>query len=381
MSSEVILFVDDEEKILRAIKRNLSQFFKVEIALGAEEALAALSQPNDYAVVVSDMDMPIMNGIELLSRIQDKWPDIVRIMLTGKADLQSTIEAVNKDNVFKFLTKPVKTEDLKAAIDSGIAQYKLRTLEKEMMEDTLQGSIKILTDILSIVKPELFGRVSRMKQVANSLAKHLKYPNLWEVDISALLSSVGFVSVPDSVIEKNNKGLGLTLPEKRMIDESYNVAVRLVGNIPRLETISTIIRQHKISYQDANKDGISLHPIARILKVASDYIELTGLSDEPEKVYKVMNTVKLAQYDPQVLAALKNVISLRGTYKLIEVPIKDLKEGMIFAKNVEGKYKTVLIPKGQEVTPSIKARLMNYALTAGIEEETVPVLIANDDVI
>jgi DNA-binding NtrC family response regulator len=124
MSKEVILFVDDEEKILKAVRRNLSQFFEVDTALGAEDALAKLSQKNDYAVIVSDLDMPVMNGIELLSRIQDKWPEKIRIMLTGKADLQSTIDAVNKDNVFRFLTKPIKTEDLKSAIDSGLANYR-----------------------------------------------------------------------------------------------------------------------------------------------------------------------------------------------------------------------------------------------------------------
>ena len=105
---EKILFVDDEPAVLEGYKRALHKEFQPDTAVGAQEALTTIAKNGPYAVVVSDMRMPDMDGVQLLSRISTISPTTVRVMLTGHADLQSAIGAVNEGRIFRFLTRLVK---------------------------------------------------------------------------------------------------------------------------------------------------------------------------------------------------------------------------------------------------------------------------------
>jgi DNA-binding NtrC family response regulator len=129
-----VLFVDDDQKVLNGICRQCEDVFAFETANGPEIALEMFDSDGPFAVVVSDMRMPGMNGIELLSRVKEQSPDTTRIMLTGYADLQATIEAVNEGNIFRFLSKPCPQEVLEKAVRDGLEQYRLVTAEHELLE-------------------------------------------------------------------------------------------------------------------------------------------------------------------------------------------------------------------------------------------------------
>ena len=111
-----ILLVDDEPNILAAFKRQLRQNFQIEIAEGGQRGLDAINSLGPFAVVVSDMNMPGMNGIEFLSKVKERSPDSIRMMLTGRADLQVAMEAVNEGNIFRFLTKPILSNTFSKAL-------------------------------------------------------------------------------------------------------------------------------------------------------------------------------------------------------------------------------------------------------------------------
>jgi len=136
-----ILCVDDESNVLEAYQRNLRKRFTIDTALGGEPALALIASQGPYAVIVTDMQMPGMDGVEFLTRAQQKAPDTVRLMLTGNADQKTAVEAVNKGHVFQFLNKPCPPEMLAVALENGIKQYRLITAEREVLEYTLNGSI------------------------------------------------------------------------------------------------------------------------------------------------------------------------------------------------------------------------------------------------
>jgi len=106
-----ILCVDDEPNVLKAYKRGLRSNFAIDIATSGGEALQFIESRGPYAVIVSDMRMPQMNGIELLNTVKQCAPDTVRIMLTGNADQQTAIDAVNPGEIFRFLNKPCQPED------------------------------------------------------------------------------------------------------------------------------------------------------------------------------------------------------------------------------------------------------------------------------
>src|SRR5262249_7877425 len=117
-----------------------------------------------FAVVISDMRMPGMNGAELLGRVRTIAPDSIRMVLTGETDISSAMKAVNDGAIFRFLMKPCSEPVLRGAIEAGLRQYELQNVERNLLENTLNGSIKVLAEVLSLVNPAAFGRSMRVRR-------------------------------------------------------------------------------------------------------------------------------------------------------------------------------------------------------------------------
>jgi len=140
MAKSKILFVDDDIKTLKRLEHAFKTGFEVETAVNAEQALIKIHSDCEYAVIVADMRMADMNGVEFLHKIKRIAPDTIRIMLTGYADMQTAVEAVNKGNIFRFLEKPCLNQDLRDVITEGIAKYEYtKQVEKKAYTDGLTG--------------------------------------------------------------------------------------------------------------------------------------------------------------------------------------------------------------------------------------------------
>src|SRR4051812_1655283 len=203
---EKILFVDDDKNLLASCERNLRKQFQVETAEGGEIGLEKIASRGPFAVVVSDMQMPGMNGIQFLSTVKDRAPDSVRIMLTGNADVEVATGVVNRGNIFRFLTKPVPPEVLSKALEDALAQYRLVTAEKELLNKTLSGSIKLLTDILSIADTVSFGRTKALRNLVAEATTKLGLSNAWEIHLAVMLAPIGYVTVPPETLVKERAG-------------------------------------------------------------------------------------------------------------------------------------------------------------------------------
>ena len=131
-----VLFVDDDPKVLAGIRRQLRKRVPIETVDSGSAGLEAISDKGPFSVVVSDYCMPEMNGIEFLARVRQTAPETVRMLLTGSADLQAAIQAVNQGNIFRFLTKPCSPEQLMEALDSGIKQYRHTRRERKFNQRT-----------------------------------------------------------------------------------------------------------------------------------------------------------------------------------------------------------------------------------------------------
>jgi YesN/AraC family two-component response regulator len=195
-----ILLVDDEQNILDGLKRILRNEFSIEVACGGEIALKMMETAGPFAVVVSDMRMPGMNGVQLLKIIRERTPDVVRLMLTGNSEIQTAISAVNEGSVFRFLAKPCSEEVIKGALNAALAQYDLITAEKEILEKTLRGSVKVLTDILALVNPAAFSRTSRVLHTMQHLVQQLGLHDIWRYELAAMLSQIGCVALNRCVL-------------------------------------------------------------------------------------------------------------------------------------------------------------------------------------
>jgi response regulator RpfG family c-di-GMP phosphodiesterase len=367
-----VLFVDDDPNILAAYQRQLRKQYEIDTALAGDRGLEAVAKTGPYGVIVSDLKMPGMNGIQFLSRVREMAPDSVRIMLTGFAEVQTAIDAVNEGNIFRFLTKPCPPEVLSRALDMGLEQYRLITAERELLEQTLKGSIKVLTQILSLLNPEAFGRASRLSRYAREIGLVMKFPGLWQLETAAMLSQIGFIMLPEEALKKIYHGQQLTPEETQLLDMHPFIASDLLKNIPRLEEIAKII-----AYQEKHFDGTGL-PVdevhrediplgARILKVALDFDTLQTAGDSKSRAIAQLQQ-RPGWYDPKVLTALEAVIWIEGKYQVKVIPLEELQDSMILDDDVWTKTGTLLLAKGQEVNQLIRRRLHDFAQNVGIKE-------------
>ena len=369
-----ILFVDDDPKILKGVSRQLEGVFDLETANGPEEALELVREDGSFAVVISDMRMPSMNGVELLREIRKRSPKTVRMILTGFADLESTIEAVNEGNIFRFLSKPCSPDVLQTAIRDGLEQFRLVHAEQELLEGTLLGSVKVLSEMLSLVNPLAFGRTSLVQRIAMAIGEELKLDNLWDIKIASLLFPLGCITVSQAALECVLQGNPVPESEQAAFDQHAELARNMLKNIPRLESVAEIV-----AYQDMGFDGSGLPresslsgddiPIgARILKVASDFEIAFKTASEPSEALVTLKR-KRGQYDPRVIEGLTSALhNGLGQTESHEVNVFKLEPGMVLAKDVRGNNGHLIITKGQSITESNRQRLRAMSLNGLIGE-------------
>ena len=167
-----ILCVDDEESILRAFQLHLRKDFELHIANSGEEGLQVFDTEGGFAVVLSDMRMPGIDGAAMLAAIKERNPDVVTMLLTGHTDFESAISAVNEGNVFRMLSKPCAPEVLIQSLKAGLRQYELIEGEKILLEQTLKGAVDALSQALATAKPLFFGRAQRVRRLAAWYGAH-----------------------------------------------------------------------------------------------------------------------------------------------------------------------------------------------------------------
>lgn len=368
-----VLLVDDDVNILAAYRRVLRGKLELSVADNGKEALNILKNAGPFAVIVSDYRMPEMDGIEILARARDLFPDTVRIMLTGQADMQAAIDAINQGNIFRFLTKPCPSEVFLKQVYVGIEQYRLIHAERELLDQTLKGSIKVLVDILALVNPMAFSRLGLIRSLAKNLAIQLQVKDIWKVELAALLSQIGCVTVPPQILQRAFRQEDLNPQETALFYSHPQIGCDLLKHIPRMEEVA-----EAINYQMKNFDGSGYPPsslggediplVSRILRVAGDFEVLISTSMPEMKAIRIMQE-KEGVYDPVILDLLKEeVIKLEQERTPVLYAIYELQPGMILAEDILDGNGLVLITKYQEITDVLITRLKNYSRMGMIQE-------------
>lgn len=373
-----VLLVDDEINVLQAFMRHLRKDFHISTAISGMEGLRLLEEEGPFAVVVSDLRMPAMDGIQFLSRVRERYPETVRMMLTGHADLNAAIEAINSGQVFRFMVKPCSVENLRANIQEALELYKLRQAEKELLENTLRGAIKVMTEILELVNPEAFGRSRRIAELAKSIGMRMNLKEVWEIETAALLSQIGWVIIPPALVLKLYGGESLTPEESQIYEMHPIIGSELISKIPRLEGIAKIIAYQEKGYDGSGipKDQVKGEEIplgARILKVVIDFDTYKLRTNDENKAIALMK-LDPNRYDPLVFKILEEFVvdTTKEEVVEIEVTLDELKEGMLLAEDIRTKKGQLLITKGNTVTAPLIERLKNFAVNVGIRE---PILV------
>jgi len=366
-----ILFVDDEPHLLENCQGLLERDFEVETTQKPEEALRRIRDEGPYAVIVSDLRMPGMNGIELLSGVRSASPDTVRIMITGCADLESAMKAVNEGSVFRFLTKPVELEDLRRTVQASLDQYSLIRAEHELLENTLVGSIRMLIEILSLVNPGAFGRSGRIRRFVRHMARRLGLQPAWQYELGGMLSQIGFVAVSQEILEKKWAGQRLTEQEEQLLSSHASVGGALLANIPRMEKIARMIALQGTGPgggppDEADQDE-TIRTGGRLLRTAMglDQHIAQGMS---RKDALVRMRLRPDLYPAEMIQAMDDLELEPASAVRRSVRIRELDSFMVLDEDVYAGNGLLLATKGLEVTVPVILRLRGFASSLGVKE-------------
>jgi response regulator RpfG family c-di-GMP phosphodiesterase len=366
-----ILCVDDEPNVLEGLARTLRTLFIIETAVGGARGVDALQEKGPFVIVVSDLRMPRMTGIQFLAKARELAPNAIRVLLTGQGDMESAIAAVNEGNIFRFLTKPCATGMLVKSLMACVEQHRLITAERVLLEQTLRGSVKALTDILALTNPAASGRATRVRRVALEMMEQCGITEQWPVEVAAMLSQIGFVILPPGTQEKLYAGGNLSDAEWAMLGRVPKVMEQLLANIPRLDLVREILHSCAQNYAGEPTNGGKIHGEsipwgARALRIAIDYDILE--SQQNEEPFAVLRE-RTGWYDPNLLDVFAKVKG-RGKQQMgvRERMLEDLEPGMIFGEDVRSAKGLLLVVRGQEATPSLLERIRNFSSQLGIRE-------------
>ena len=253
-----ILCVDDEPYVLEGLSVNLRRSFEVHTASGGVEALKLIVKNSEtpFPVIISDMRMPGMDGATFLGKARQYSPDSVRMLLTGHSDLEAAVRAVNEGRIFRYLSKPFPAKQLEAVCKDALAQYRLVKAQKDVLEQTLWGSVNVLTQILSMVNPAAFGRTTRILTVVRHLVNQLGLTEGWQFEVAAMLSQVGCVTLPPDTLARIDAAGPLSPKEREIYRNHPQVSAELIKKIPRLENVAEMIRRQLETFR---KDDFSYY--------------------------------------------------------------------------------------------------------------------------
>lgn len=371
-----LLFVDDEPNLLDGIKRQLRNKFTIETATGAAEGLTALHSRGPFAVVISDMRMPEMSGVDFLKEVKVVSPSSVRMMLTGNGDQETAVIAVNQGNIFRFLSKPCETEQLTKALNDALEQHSLVVAEREILESTLTGSVKIFSELLSMTNPTLFSDGARAREQVRALAERLNIADIWELEIASMLAYIGFITIPEEIVAKHVSGAYLSTEETRLIDEVPQAGAKLLANIPRLEKVANIVAHSRMSFDRPGRPSGEALPLgSRILRIVMDFN--TFSRDRAPLSQALRNLQKnKSEYDPALLrqfieqfAPAKEQVEKEGT---VSISPAELLVGQTVCCDISTKDGILLLKAGAKLSETSVERLKNYSKLFGLQ---APILV------
>jgi response regulator RpfG family c-di-GMP phosphodiesterase len=367
-----VLCVDDEPHVLDGLTRILRRNYDIVTALGGPAGLQQLQADKHFAVIICDMRMPGLDGVGLLTAARRLAPDATRFLLTGQADVKSAILAVNEGRIFRFLTKPCPPEVLVGAIEQGVEQHRLMTAERVLLEQTLRGSVQALVEVLSIANPVAFGRAARARRLIGDLAALIGFRDRWQMEMAAMLSQIGGLTLPPQVAERYYHGRPLVPEERALVDRLPEVALQLMESIPRLDEIRLILAHVRDRFAggghpEQSVQGEEIPLGARMLRVVIDYDDLCSQGHTPADAVGRLEA-HAGWYDTAVLSDLRTIAGVQSTQRIYELRLAEVQAGMIFVDDVRAGDGTLLVARGQEVTASLLDRIQTFWSDLDVKE-------------
>ncbi|WIM98835.1 response regulator [Actinoplanes oblitus] len=366
----LVLVVDDEETVLETLALQLGRENRVLTATDGEQALQVLAEHGPAAAVVSDMRMPGMNGIELLRRVQMEYPDTTRVLHTGYGDMATAVAAINSGGVYRYLPKPAETDALRAAIRESVAKHNQAMAERDLLDRTLRTGVQALFGVLELSNPPAYQRAGRISTLVGELCGVLQLAGLWEIEVAAMASQLGAITVPASTLAKVERGLPLSADEQASVDAMPRIALRLLGDIPMMQDVLAIVSG--LSGGPAGPEGRSalVEDGIAVLRtaIAFEALRFRGCTD----VNAITAIEERDDHHPHVVAALRRLKGVRAVEDTVRsVRVRELEVGMRLIEDVVATNGLVLIGKDTVLTELMLDRLTNFARAVELVEEVL----------
>jgi hypothetical protein len=281
-------------------------------------------------------------------------------MLTGNADMDTAINAINEGSIFRFLNKPCGKEMMGKTLTAALVQYRLVTAEKQLLEQTLSGTIQVLTEVLSLVNPAAFGRAERARRYIHHVVTAMSLPNPWQYEVAAMLSQLGCVTLAPETIDAAYRGQNLSPDEQAQYDAHPKVASGLLSKIPRLEPIAWMIEhQNQPAPEARGSEMADIRLGAGILRLTLAYEKLIQKgTSRTEAAHSLSRQNR--NFSPEFFHALVTLDPNAEEGEIRKCRIEELLPGMIIQQEVRTHEGALLVSKGQEVTAPLLFKLKNF---------------------
>lgn len=408
----VVLCVDDEPNILSALRRLLRPSgYRVLVAESGAEGLELMAS-EQVDLVISDMRMPNMDGAAFLAAVKAGWPDAVRILLTGYADMASTIDAINRGEIFRYVTKPWVDSDMLLTLRQGLERKALeadkrrlealtqqqnetlrqlneslevkvqaRTAElqkaNERLKNSFLNSIKIFSSLIELRHPALAGHSRRVAAMGRSLALKvgMDAKAAQEVFLAGLLHDIGKIGFPDKLLAKPVRTMAFD--ELQVYNKHPLAGVHALMAFDELGTAARMIRHHHERYDGQGfPDGARGNDIplgARVLAVANDFDSLqigtfSAQQFTPKEAKQIMEKDRGKRYDPLVLDALFELTGAPPAPPLREVRLRlsELKPGMVLTRDFVSREGALLLGADHKLDAKLIEKMQAYEASEGL---------------
>jgi response regulator RpfG family c-di-GMP phosphodiesterase len=407
-----ILFVDDEPSILSSLRRLFRPHgYSIFIAESGEQGLQILEKES-IDLVVSDMRMPEMDGAHFLELVRQRWPHVVRLLLTGYADVTSTIAAINCGEIYRYIAKPWDDNDIVLTVRDALEHQRLAaendrllaltqqqndalkslnaSLEQKVAERTAEvqqalkdlkrtfiDTVHVFSGLIELRGGKIGGHSRRVAEHARAIAQRLNLSEveLQDVMLAALLHDIGKIGLPDHILDKPFNMLSAEVRGEVMKHPQKGQAV-LMG-IAQLKNAALLIRHHHECFDGSGYPdhlaGLAIPLGSRILAAANEYDALqlgtlVGRELKPNEALRFLVDNRGKRYDPAVVDAFNTLLAENHKALFIEVPTRParLKAGMELTQDLLHKDGYVLLAKGYRLDPEVINQLMRMEEVEGI---------------
>lgn len=408
MTRPKVLVVDDESGVLSACARALRRVDAEVLTADSPVRGLELSTTTDFAVIVSDQRMPEMSGAQFLEQVSQRSPDTVRVILTGYADVNLAMDAINRGGVYRYLTKPWNDDDLRSVVSQGLEQYSLvrenrrlqeltkqqndelrqlnASLEQRVEERTadinrlngelrssLLGSIRVLAELTEMHSRVIGSHGQRVAALCRQLAPLLEMTgaDLVQLEIAALIHDIGKIGIPAEVARKRDAAL--SAQERTVMELHPGRGEAIIRMVPNLALAANIVRHHHErldghGYPD-RLGGEQIPLGSRIIAVASAYDNVLNSRDTfesvtPVKALQVIEQITAGRFDPRVVDALRRVVGAQvdsvQQAAEIEVRLRDLRVGMKLSRELKTTRGVLLLPKDCQINAEHLSRVRTF---------------------